>query len=83
MRLLITGVVLGVGKTSKKNQGAVGDAFRAASRSGVPTSVHAPEYSAALTRPLCMAVRSSGASAALWPAGVPANSPGRYKPTVL
>jgi hypothetical protein len=83
MRLLITAFVLGWVKKNKKNQGAVGGVFSKASRSGVPTSVHAPEYSAALTRPLCMAVRNSGANAALWPAGVPANIAGRYKPTVL
>jgi hypothetical protein len=52
MRLLITVLVLGCVKNIKKNQGAVCGAFSKASRSGVPTSVHAPEYSAALTCPL-------------------------------
>ena len=45
--------------------------FNSASRCGVPTSVHAPVYSSALTCRLSIAARSSGASGALMPSGLP------------
>ena len=75
----------------KKNQGATGVAFRAASLSGVPTSVQAPVYSSALTRAASMAARSRGASGAALPCGLPgrmahhgaSNSARRYRAMVL
>ena len=45
-------------------EGALGEAFSACRRSGVPTSVQRPVYSSALTSPAAMAARSSGASGA-------------------